>query len=93
MVRCNAAADGKVSFDLVMVNRSLTVINTHVSANISGPTGLFSMIGLQTIIGEIDSFEVAIVPLWRVPLRLESAQSPSLSTRPSPWVLYREGSQ
>lgn len=62
MVRCNAAADGKVSFDLVMVNRSLTVINTHVSANISGPTGLFSMIGLQTIIGEIDSFEVAIVP-------------------------------
>lgn len=33
-----------------------------MSANISGPTGLFSMIGLQTIIGEIDSFEVAIVP-------------------------------
>ncbi|ESU43848.1 Hypothetical protein GSB_23447 [Giardia duodenalis] len=62
IVQCNSATDGKISFNLIMVNRSLTTINTHVSANVSGPTGLFSMVGLQTIIGEIRSFEVTAIP-------------------------------
>lgn len=61
-VRCNSAVDGKVSFDLIIVNRSLTVVNIHVSADINGPAGLFSMVGLQTIIGEIQPFEVSVIP-------------------------------
>lgn len=61
-VRCNSATDGKVDFDLLIANRSLSTVNIHVSADITGPTGLFSMVGLQTIIGKIDPFEVAVIP-------------------------------